>query len=115
MNKRTNGLRILVLIGFLGMIAGPGASTGYAEGQMVKYRLPQGIYIEVPQEFLESTGGKVPENMVVYTNQLISTFLEQMAGSNENLVQANNKIIRQQERIIQLLEALLAQSVPEGR
>lgn len=106
---------ILILIGVVGMICGLIISTVQAEGKKIRYRLPQGIYIELPEAFVASTDGELPENMVVYTDQLTSTYLEQIAASSATLVQTNNAIIQQQERIIQLLEALLAKPAPEAQ
>lgn len=114
MIKKMNAMPILIIIGVVGMICGLIIATVQAEGKKIRYRLPQGIYIELPEAFVASTDGE-PENMVVYTDQLTSTYLEQIAASSATLVQTNNAIIQQQERIIQLLEALLAKPAPEAQ
>lgn len=113
MKKRTKGFRLFMLIGIAAMIGGIGAATAYAAGNTIRYRLPDGIYIEVPKELVQGTNGRVPEKMVVNSNATANAYLERIATSSEALVQSNSEIIQQQKRIIQLLQALLAKPAPE--
>lgn len=98
---------IIYLVVFVstGMI---GIAKGHAQNGTVEYRLPQGIYIELPEEFKESIGGELSEDVWFYTDKMAGVYLNKIVESNEKVVQTNNEIIRQQERIIQLLEALIA-------
>lgn len=108
MKKHTNYLMAFILLIVVGILGGLSASTGYAQDETVRYRMPQGTYIKLPQELVDSMGNESLENLLAYTNEMNRGYLQQLVTSNEMVVQSNNEIIQQQERIIQLLEALLA-------
>jgi hypothetical protein len=108
MKRRTKGFRLLMLIGIVAMIGGVSAAAGHAEGNTIRFRLPEGIYIEVPKQLVKGTNGQVPETMVVNSDATANAYLERIATSSETLVQSNSEIIQQQKQIIQLLQALLA-------
>jgi hypothetical protein len=112
MKRRANGFRLFLLIGIVAMIGGAGAATGHAAGNTIRYRLPQGIYIEVPKQMVKGTNGQVPEDMVVNSDATANSYLQRIATSSEALVQSNSQIIQQQKQIIQLLQALLAKPAP---
>jgi len=113
--KKRKILRVAVFIGLIGcfgFIGGRVESTAQAQDETIRYRLPQGIYLDVPKDVLEANGGELPENLAL-SNQFTSAYLEEIAASNQTLIQRNNEIIQQQSRIIQLLEALLQQPAAE--
>lgn len=104
-----------ILIALIGIISGLWTSILHAQDETVQYRLPQGIYIELPEEFRDSIGGELSEDVWLYTNEMAGVYLNKIVESNEMIVQTNNEIIRQQERIIQLLEALVAKPATDGQ
>ena len=112
MKQRTNGFRLLMLIGIVAIIGGVSAVAGHAGGNTNRYRLPQGIYIEVPKQLVQGTNGQVPADMVVNSEATANAYLERIATSSEAMVKSNSKIIQQQKQMIQLLQALLAKPVP---
>jgi hypothetical protein len=101
--------KIIISLGVFALTGMIGMAIVNAQNGTVEYRLPQGIYIELPEEFKESIGGELAdEDVWLYTDKMAGVYLNQIVQSNEKVVQTNNEIIRQQERIIQLLEALIA-------
>ncbi len=102
--------KIIISLGAFALTGMIGMAIVNAQNGTVEYRLPQGIYIELPEEFKESIGGELGEDVWLYTDKMAGVYLNQIVQSNEKVVQTNNEIIRQQERIIQLLEALIAKS-----
>ena len=93
------------LIGLLALALTPVLFTASAigEGRPARPQVPVGIYIELTEDFYralneESTGTRT------YSNQAADEYLRQIAVSSKFMVESNLQILKQQERIIQLLE-----------
>jgi hypothetical protein len=66
---------------------------------------PDGIYIKLTRDFYEALKGEGGARTKVYTNDPSIEYLRQIAISSKFMVETNLQIMRQQARIIQLLEA----------
>ena len=66
---------------------------------------PENIYIELTKDFYEALKGQDHVGTKTYTNDPSIEYLRQIAISSKFMVETNLQILRQQARIIQLLEA----------
>lgn len=83
-------------------------SPGLAIGGDIRSRdhLPGGVYIDLTKDFYEALredGG----NSRTYSNDPSTEHLRQIAVSSRFMVETNLQIIKQQERIIELLQRLV--------
>ena len=69
-------------------------------------RLPEGVYMELTKDFYEALKGGDTGGVKVYTNDPSSQYLREIAVSTRFMVETNLRILKQQERMIQLLESL---------
>lgn len=76
-----------------------------AEHHGITYELPEGIYIELTKEFYEALKGEGGTEGKSYTNEMSQEYLRQIAISAKFIVQTNLQILKNQEKIIQLLES----------
>lgn len=79
-------------------------STLYAKDDRVRGRIPEGIYIELTEEFYEALRNNGYGGSKTYSNDPSKDYLKQIAISTRFMVETNLQILRQQEKIIQLLE-----------
>jgi len=77
-----------------------------AEDVSQQYRLPQGVYVDLTRDFYEALRGTTEDGNKVYTNNMSDEYLRQIAVSSTFTVRTNLQIIKQQERIIQLLQSI---------
>jgi hypothetical protein len=95
------------LIFMVGCCLFPGEMPAASEP---RYRMPEGVYIELTREFYEALEGRTADtNRRIYSNDPRHDYLRRTAVSSEFTVKTNLTIIKQQERIIRLLESLRAQ------
>jgi hypothetical protein len=69
-----------------------------------------GVYIDLTRDFyqaLQEDGSRGSER--VYSNEMSYEYLRQISVSARFMVETNLQILRQQERVIQLLERVLEQ------
>lgn len=71
-----------------------------------KNRLPEGVYIELTRDFYEAMKDRGTGGQTVYTNDPSIEYLREISVSSRFAVETNLQIIRQQERIISLLETI---------
>lgn len=81
----------------------PRADAG--EGSL-PYRLPRGVYLDISKAFYGALQRSDHDGDRIYSNTMSDEYLRQIAVSTKFTVQTNLEIIRQQERIIQLLRAI---------
>lgn len=81
----------------------PGMTHGTDKGP--KRRLPEGMYIELTRDFYETLLSKGAADSTVYTNDLSKEYLRQIAISSRFLVETNLEILKQQKKMIQLLQS----------
>jgi hypothetical protein len=65
------------------------------------YNIPEGVYIKLTKDFYDAIKNS---SDVTYSNDPSVEYLRQIAISAKFMVETNIQILKQQERIIQLLE-----------
>lgn len=81
-------------------------STLYAKDDRVRDRIPEGVYINLTQEFYEALRNNGYEGSKTYSNDPSTDYLKQIAISTRFMVETNLQILRHQEKMIRLLENL---------
>ncbi len=99
---------ILLCLGAASVLAGiPDALRVLgAENATRQYRLPRGFYVDLTREYYEALHGTAERDNKVYSNDMSDEYLRQIAVSSAFTVRTNLQIIKQQERIIQLLQSI---------
>ncbi len=110
MNKRTGSVILLCLLALC--VAYPGVAVA---GQCVNYGLPQGIYIDLTREFYEALKAEGSSGNKTYTNEISQEYLRQIAVSAKFMVETNLRILKNQEKIINLLQSLLKQQTKTAK
>jgi len=77
-----------------------------AENDAGQYRLPEGVYVDLGRDFYEALRETTEGGKKIYTNSPSDEYLRQIAVSSTFTVRTNLQIIKQQERIIQLLQSI---------
>lgn len=77
-----------------------------AQNDSQQYHLPEGVYVDLTRDFYEALQGTTEGGKKVYTNDMSDEYLRQIAVSSTFVVRTNLQIIKQQERIIQLLQSI---------
>ena len=79
----------------------------FAQDSDSNVNLPEGVYIQLTKDFYDSLKeeGQVEEK--VYTNDPSIEYLRQISISARYMVETNIKILKQQEKILQMLHSFL--------
>jgi hypothetical protein len=72
-----------------------------------RYRIPEGVYIKLTKDFYEALKNDGSGGAKVYTNDPSDEYLKQIAISSKFMVETNLEILKQQERMNQMLDSLL--------
>ncbi|MBW1768733.1 MAG: hypothetical protein JRJ02_08205 [Deltaproteobacteria bacterium] len=104
-NLRRTGV-IFVAGSLLGMIL---CGSAIVNGQDTdsKINIPEGVYIELTKDFYEALQGERYGGTKTYSNDPSTEYLKQISISARFMVETNLHILKQQERIIQLLHSHL--------
>lgn len=86
-----------------------GPAIGYAQDKNSGIHVPEGVYIKLTKEFYEALKDEGSKGAEVYTNDPSTEYLKQISISARFMVETNLLILRQQERLIQLLHSFLEQ------
>ena len=78
-----------------------------AQDEGNKYQIPEGVYIKLTQDFYEALKNDGSRGTKVYTNDPSDEYLQQIAISTKFMVETNLEILKQQEKMNQLLDSLL--------
>jgi len=70
-------------------------------------RLPEGVYVEMTKEFYEALRNEGSRGTKIYSNDPSGEYLRQIAVSARFMVETNLQILKQQERMLQMLQSLL--------
>jgi hypothetical protein len=101
--KRLGKAALVFLAGsMLGLVLGQ-AWVGYTQDAGPKYRLPEGVYLDLNRDFyqaLKEDGGGTKS----YSNDMSLNYLREISISTRFMVETNLQILKSQERLIQLLE-----------
>ena len=88
------------------VLLGVGAINLRAAGDS-KRRVPEGVYIELTRDYYEALKDMGKGSAKVYSNDLSSEYLKEISISSKFMVETNLEILKQQERIIDLLRSVL--------
>ena len=91
---------LLTLVFLLPAVVRSGQATapGGAQG---------GLYIDLTRDFYEALREESRNGEKVYSNSMSDEYLRQISVSTRFMVETNLRILRQQEKMIQLLECIL--------
>jgi hypothetical protein len=107
MNLAENRIIQISIIALLGMSLLFGSTTIAEEGKG-HYNLPPGVYLELTEDFYQALKHDTPDNVKRYHNKSSDDYLRQIAVSSRFMVETNIQILKQQERILQMLESIAA-------
>jgi len=79
----------------------------FAQDQSAVGQIPEGVYIKLTRDLYDAFKNETAGNTKVYSNDPSKEYLRQIAISSRFVVETNFEILKQQERMIQLLDALL--------
>ena len=80
------------------------STTAYSQDP--GYQIPEGVYIKLTKEFYDALKDTNSAGAKVYTNDPSTEYLKQIAISTRFIVKTNFQILKQQERMIELLQSL---------
>jgi hypothetical protein len=87
----------------LGVILGE--LKGPLQADNPPYRMPEGVYLKLTKEFYEALKAEGEEGVKVYSNDPYKEYLRQIAVASRYMVETNLQMLKNQERIIKLLES----------
>ena len=70
-------------------------------------RVPEGVYIKLTEDYYEQLRNSGQSTVKTYHNDPSEGYLKELSVSARFVVETNLQILRQQERIIQLLQDIL--------
>lgn len=88
------------------LIISPQAQTDSKENNR-KNRLPENVYIDLTREFYEQMKNEDHGGQKLYSNDPSLEYLREISVSSRFIVETNLQILKQQERIISLLETMV--------
>ncbi|MFH0729832.1 MAG: hypothetical protein V2B19_26260 [Pseudomonadota bacterium] len=100
-HEATLGLSIPILLAFFLLCPAKGDA---ADGER-PVAPSSGLYIELTENFYRALKNEAAGADRIYTNNSADEYLRQIAVSTKFMVETNLQIIRQQEKIIELLES----------
>ena len=105
--KKLNRICVIFLAGsLLGVILCMPVMV-YSQETDYKNRIPEGIYMELTKDFYKALRDEASSGTKTYTNDPSKKYLKQIAISTRFMVETNLQILRQQEKMIRLLDSLL--------
>ena len=79
----------------------------FAQDSDSKVHLPEGVYIQLTKDFYDSLKEESQKGEKVYTNDPSIEYLRQISISARYMVETNIKILKQQEKILQMLQSFI--------
>ncbi|RJR36079.1 MAG: hypothetical protein C4576_24130 [Desulfobacteraceae bacterium] len=102
--KRLGKRGILFMAGcLLGIILGQ-VYTGFSADSRSRSPIPEGVYVDLTNEFYRALREE-GANSRSYTNDMSLTHLREISISTRFMVETNLQLLKNQERIIRLLES----------
>ncbi len=102
--KRFGKSGFLFLAGcLLGAILGQ-TIIGYSQDSGQRY-LPRGVHVDLTSDFYRALREESDPNTKTYSNDPSVAYLKEIAVSSRYTVETNLQILKNQERLIQLLES----------
>lgn len=87
----------------LGLILGQ-AFTGLTQDSGSRYPIPEGVYVDLTRDFYKALREEGGTNTKTYSDDMTLTYLKEIAISTRFMVETNLQVLKNQERIMQLLE-----------
>lgn len=78
---------------------------GFTEDSGPRYPVPKGVYVDLNKDFYRALQEEGSSNSRTYSNDMSLTYLKEIAISARFMVETNLQILKNQERIIQMLES----------
>lgn len=104
--KSFKGTRTVFWAVLLLILLGVGAINLLAADDS-KRKVPEGVYIELTRDYYEALKNMGQGSTKVYSNDPSSEYLKEISISSKFMVETNLEILKQQERIIELLRSVL--------
>ena len=96
---------VVIIMTFMSIILHlPG--PGYAHDEKSS-QVPEGVYLKLTKDYYEHLRNSGHSGVKTYNNDPSEDYLKELAVSARFVVETNLQILRQQERIIQLLQDIL--------
>jgi hypothetical protein len=103
--KRLGKRGILFVAGcLLGITLGQ-VFTGFSQDSGSRHPLPQGVYVDLTSDFYRALREEGSGNSKTYSNDMSLTYLKEISISTRFMVETNLQVLKNQERIIQMLES----------
>jgi hypothetical protein len=102
--KRTH---VILFIGILLGVIIFTSSKIYGQDTDDRAQIPEGVYIKLTKDFYDALINENSRGTKVYTNNPSQEYLKQIAISARFLVETNLQILKQQEKILELLNSHL--------
>jgi len=103
---RRIGHYLFVALCLLGVILGP-PGVSPAGDESGNRHTPEATYIHLTKDFYEALKEESDRGAKTYSNDLSKDYLRDISISTRFMVQTNLQILRQQEKIIELLQSHL--------
>lgn len=81
-------------------------AIGFTQENRTRYQLPEGVYINLTEDFYRALREGSDGSTTTYRTNQSEEYLRQIAVSTKFMVESNFQILKQQEQLIRLLEAL---------
>lgn len=78
--------------------------AAYGQAAAPRVNLPEGVYIELTKDFYQALKNDGAGGTKVYSNDPSAEYLREISISTRFMVETNLQILKNQERILQLLQ-----------
>lgn len=79
--------------------------TGFTQDSGQRCPVPDGIYVDLTKDFHKALREEGRANSRTYSNDMSLTYLKEISISTRFMVETNLEILKNQERIMQMLES----------
>lgn len=87
----------------LGLVLGQ-VMIGHSEDRGSRYHRPEGVYLDLNRDFYEALKQEGSAGSRTYSNDPSVNYLREISVSTRYMVETNLQILKNQERLIQILE-----------
>ena len=104
MHRKRHGL---IVTGSLLILALWMPTVVHAQGKTKETLIPEGVYIKLTKDYYNALGAGASRGVKTYSNDPSTEYLKQISVSSRFTVETNLQILKNQERIIRLLDSVL--------
>ena len=105
--KRLQEISPIVMAGILMSMILCCSGSIYAQDSGSKFNVPEGVYIDLTRDFYKALRDEGQGGEKLYDNDPSTEYLREISISSRFMVETNLQILKQQERILQMLQSLL--------